>query len=141
MKIAIVASRDFPLSGWGFIEERIKRLNPATHVLIRPNQGTVDEIIGIYAQRQGLSVIYVPVTEKGRGGTFKRDISMVDRADKVIAFFHPDRIMDGGTGHIVEKAQDAHKPVEAWTLVLPTDEEEPTLLVLVGSGGYDNVSS
>lgn len=135
MNVAIVASRNFPVAGWPYIEDRITRLPVGAFVLVRPSVGTVDEIISIYAQRHGYQVRYLPVTKTGRGATFRRDIELVDSADQIIAFFAPDRIMDGGTGHIVEKAQDARKPVEAWSI------NEDDMLFLVGSGGKEHVTA
>jgi hypothetical protein len=52
----------------------------------------------------------------GRAGTYVRDVHMVESADLVIAFFTPDSLMRGGTGHVVEKAWEQEKPVIAYEL-------------------------
>lgn len=52
--------------------------------------------------------------EGGREAVFQRDISMVDKADAVVAYFAPESVFDGGTGHVVEKAMDADRPVYAY---------------------------
>lgn len=41
---------------------------------------------------------------------------MVSRADLVLAFFHPDLIMEGGTGHCVETAIDRGVPVYSFSI-------------------------
>jgi nucleoside 2-deoxyribosyltransferase len=51
----------------------------------------------------------------GRDEVFHRDIEMVSHADVVICVFSEDQPMEGGTAHIVEKAQDRHVPVYAYT--------------------------
>jgi hypothetical protein len=57
-----------------------------------------------------------PPVAGGREGVFKRDYTMIERADRVVAYFSPDKIMDGGTGHLVEAAMNRDIPSEAWRL-------------------------
>jgi len=57
-----------------------------------------------------------PPIAGGREGVFKRDYTMVERADMVVAYFSPDKIMDGGTGHLIEAAINRDIPTEAWRL-------------------------
>lgn len=71
--------------------------------------------------------IYRPKEGNGRQGVFLRDYDLVDQAEHVYAYFHPSKVMDGGTGHVVKAALDRNIPVEAWTI----DGEGQ--LVLVGS--------
>lgn len=66
-------------------------------------------------------------------GNFYRDIDMVQRADKVYAFFAPGQFMHGGTAHVVSCALKAGVPVEAYELdedgnviETATDEGEAT---------------
>ena len=47
--------------------------------------------------------------------TFFRDIEMVSKADLVLCIFHEGQPMEGGTAHVVEKAQDKRVPVYAYT--------------------------
>lgn len=51
----------------------------------------------------------------GRDQVFFRDIEMVREADLVIAVFSENAPMEGGTAHVVEKAQDRRVPVYAYT--------------------------
>lgn len=50
----------------------------------------------------------------GREASFFRDIEMVKDADVVICVFDEASPMEGGTGHVVEKAQDRATPVYAY---------------------------
>jgi hypothetical protein len=56
---------------------------------------------------------YIP-EPGGRDQVFYRDIEMVRDADVVLAFFANGAVMEGGTAHVVEKAQDARVPVYAY---------------------------
>jgi hypothetical protein len=64
---------------------------------------------------------------------------MVDRADRVIAYFRPDRIMDGGTGRVVELAQSRGIHVEAFA---PIEDGELVWVggvdAMVGSASHDS---
>jgi hypothetical protein len=71
--------------------------------------------------------VYRPVEGNGRQSVYMRDYDLVDMSEHVYAYFAPDHIMEGGTGHVVKAALDRHIPVEAWTI---NDEGQ---LVLVGS--------
>ena len=53
--------------------------------------------------------------EGGRPAVFYRDIEMVSEADVVLCVFSADNPMEGGTAHVVEKAQDRRVPVYAYT--------------------------
>jgi hypothetical protein len=125
VNIAVVGSRSFPIRrGAGYIFEVISHLTPADKVIVRPSEG-VDYLAKVMAEALGIEVI-VFRSVGGREENFKRDVSLVDYADRVEAFFDPEHVMEGGTGHVVEVAQRMRKPVRAWTV----DGEE---LVLVGS--------
>lgn len=116
MKVAIVGSRIFPMAeGAGYILGAVTRLKTGDTVLTRPSEG-VDYMAQIFAHVRGLDV-EVYRADGARGDVYRRDMQLVDDADKVIAFFDPDHVMDGGTGHIVETAMRKEKPVEAWTVV------------------------
>lgn len=64
---------------------------------------------------------YVPTPGSGSVGTIERDQRMVDGAGMVIAYFHPDLVMDPdtGTGRVVKMAINTDTPVEAYR---PTDD-------------------
>lgn len=51
----------------------------------------------------------------GRDQVYYRDIEMVAGADVVLCVFPEGEHMEGGTAHIVEKAQDARVPVYAYS--------------------------
>ena len=51
----------------------------------------------------------------GRDQNYYRDIELVAKADVVIAVFDASEPMEGGTAHVVEKAQDARVPVYAYS--------------------------
>lgn len=51
-----------------------------------------------------------------RHKNFLRDIVLLDAVDEVVAFFDPERVMEGGTGHVVEVAIRIDKPCRAYTL-------------------------
>jgi len=125
MHVAVVGSRSFPIRrGAGYIFEVISHLTPADKVIVRPSEG-VDYLAKVMAEALGIPVI-VFRSVGGREENFKRDVSLVDYADRVEAFFDPEHVMEGGTGHVVEVAQRMRKPVRAWTV-------EGEDLVLVGS--------
>lgn len=125
MNVAVVGSRSFPIRrGAGYVFEVISHLSPVDKVLVRPSEG-VDFLAKVIAEALGIEVV-VFRSMGGREENFKRDASLVDYADRVEAFFDPEHVMEGGTGHIVEVAQRMRKPVRAWTV----DGDE---LVLVGS--------
>jgi len=56
---------------------------------------------------------------EGGADNFLRDIELVRDADEIIAFFDPATLhdMNTGTGHVVECALNAKKPVRAFTSV------------------------
>jgi len=125
VNIAVVGSRSFPIRrGAGYIFEVISHLTPVDKVLVRPSEG-VDYLAKVMAEALGIEVV-VFRSVGGREENFKRDMSLVDYADRVEAFFDPEHVMEGGTGHVVEVAQRMRKPVRAWTV-------EGDDLVLVGS--------
>lgn len=126
MNVAVIGSRSFPIRhGAGYIFEVISSLTPNIDILVvRPSEG-VDYLAKVMAEALGVEVVMFR-SLGGREENFKRDVSLVNYADRVEAFFDPEHVMEGGTGHIVEVAQRMRKPVRAWTV----DGDD---LVLVGS--------
>ncbi len=57
----------------------------------------------------------MPEVGGGAGSVFNRDTEMVGNADLVIAFF-PDTGLEGGTGHLVERAIDLGVPVYSYMI-------------------------
>jgi len=66
-------------------------------------------------QERGLSAIWFEPEPGGRDQTYRRDFELVSAADRVIAYFSEDHVMEGGTGHVVEAALARNIPVEAWS--------------------------
>lgn len=101
----------------------LRRLPAGSTVLLRaprnPSEpiGKVEAVAAQMATDLQLQVeLCFPPVAGGREGVLKRDYTMVERADRVVAYFSPDKIMDGGTGHVVEAAMNRDIPSEAWRL-------------------------
>lgn len=120
MKIAMVGSRDLNLRVYaGAILLEVANLEPGTSVLLRKGNTTpinpFEQFVAELASRLGHPVVWcTPEVGKGREATYERDIAMADKCDAMIAFFPPDKVMDGGTGHVVEKAIDANRRVDCY---------------------------
>lgn len=70
----------------------------------------------------------IPDFDAGPGAVFDRDNEMVRRSDLVLAFFAPGRMMEGGTGHVVESAIDQGVPVYSFEVngaLVRTGENDP----------------
>ncbi len=72
--------------------------------------------LSVIAQNLGYEVEWFAPEEGGRDQTFRRDYALVESADWVECFFHPDSPMGGGTGHVVDAAMARDIPVYAWTM-------------------------
>ena len=99
----------------------------------------VERLAMIQAEALGFPVIMFRPTRGGREAVFRRDYEMMVDATGVLAFFSPEREMDGGTGHVVKAALDQGVSVEAYserpdgTLVyLGSDDGDPSRKI--GSG-------
>lgn len=79
-----------------------------------------------------LDTYWVRPLRRDRAANFDRDYSLVETADRVMAFFHKDRVMEGGTGHVVQAALVRGIPVEAWT-----HDESGTLTSIGSDEGFD----
>lgn len=122
MKTAIVGST-------GFSPPVLMTLLQSTPGVILTRQTKawgVDQFVQAACEYLGREFTVYQVEGPSRGGAFVRDLTLLNDADKVIALFAPDKVMEGGTAHIVNKALDEKKEVEAYTV---DDEGE---LVLVG---------
>jgi hypothetical protein len=89
----------------------------------------VERLVEGMADRFGRQVIRFSPTRGGRAAVFHRDYDMMFDASEVLAFFSPERDMDGGTGHVVKAALDRGVKVDAYgtrpdgTLVFLGSEE------------------
>src|SRR5688572_4018229 len=67
-----------------------------------------------------------------RSDVYYRDFDLVSNVDRVIAFFRPDRLMEGGTGHVVYAALCKEVPVEIWTY-----DDFDNLVNIASDDGFD----
>ena len=105
MRVAIIGSSTFPVVQCAVeIAQFIKTFPPDTEFLTRGAEG-FDRFAAEAASIMGYKVTKFP----GKGGAFnfERDVDIVRLADRIEAFYDAERIGEGGTGHIVEKALDA----------------------------------
>ncbi len=120
MNICVVAAHDFPIDEcFGAVMNLVFGLPKARYMI----RGTETELV--MASASGVE----PQIFRGgqREENYRRDVDMVAASAFVIALFHPERVMEGGTGHVVEKALDQGKPVTCYTLGVNGQ------LILVGS--------
>jgi hypothetical protein len=75
-----------------------------------------ETLVSALADTYGLKVDWRRPTGGGRAAVYLRDYGLVDDADYVEAFFAHDRVMEGGTGHVVEAALNRDKRVYGWVV-------------------------
>ncbi len=138
MKVVIAGSHDAepPVYAMHLLQQLAKLPLESVILLRAPltggHPGPIELLAESLARSLDIGIEWcLPEPGTGREGTFIRDMVMVDKAEKVIAYFHPSRIGDGGTGHVVDYAQQQGKDVEAYA---PIDDDE-----LVWVGGVDAV--
>lgn len=137
MKV-IVGSRDLGLSVEivSAIAALFSELGPGEGIGVRVAHGEdmpaspVERLAEGVARKLHRPVIRFSPSRGGRAATFRRDYDLVEGADHVIAFFSPEREMDGGTGHVVKAALDRDVKVEAYGV-----GEDGTLLLLGSDEG------
>jgi len=107
----------------GHLLQQLAALPPNATVLLRRPRGDLPGDFEMLAKNlcDGLSI---PVEWRipevgGRSATYLRDVSMVSAADAVVCYFHPDAILEGGTGHLAEKALDQDKPLYTYAAIEP----------------------
>jgi hypothetical protein len=119
MKVAIVGSRTLDLEMVSIpLLDTLTKLPFGAEVLVRSGNLEMQAFEQLtFRLCAALSIpvaIRTPDLGTGRAGVFDRDIRMVEESDAVIAFFDPEHVMLGGTGHVVEKAIDKEKPTYAY---------------------------
>jgi hypothetical protein len=92
----------------------------------------VEEMAVQLAQDIGLDTYWVRPYTNDRSAVFDRDYRLVESGDRVMAFFREDRLMEGGTGHVVHAALVRGIPVEAWT-----HDESGTLTSIGSDDGFE----
>jgi len=119
VRVAFVGSHSLDVSiVAGHLLKTLVSLPPETVVLLRKGRTTVPGDFETLTQALCLQLHIdfewcIP-DEGGREAVFLRDIEMVTRADAVVAYFDADSVMQGGTGHVVDKAMDIDRPVYAY---------------------------
>lgn len=108
VRVAIVGSRDF--SDPALVERVVADL-PADTVVVSGGARGVDSWAVAAAQRRGLQTEVIrPEGEKyGRSAGFKRNVLIIERAERVIAFWDG---KSNGTRHSIDLAKKACKPVD-----------------------------
>lgn len=120
LRLCLAASaslRVFPSTLLDFMES----LDPRTVVLLRrgnkTDPGLFEQMISRAAMEHWWFGVewWQPDPALGREGTYIRDVEMTKSAHLVLAFFDG-IVLEGGTGHVVEKAMDREVPVYAFGL-------------------------
>lgn len=91
---------------------------------------SIEEMVAKIGKRLGRSVQPYP-PGVGRSGTFARDNAMTQASSQVHAFFIDERVMQGGTAHVVSAALNRGIPVTAYKL----DREGHVVEVADDEGG------
>lgn len=103
-----------------FLAERFLRLPKDCSILVRrARSGRVNSfeaLVADLAVRTGRTVQFYEPQGDDRGAVYRRDYAFVEAATYIEAYFAPDRVMEGGTGHIVDAALARECPVFAWTV-------------------------
>lgn len=110
MKIAVVGSRAWPLSRYRLIAGTVDGLPDDSEVVSGHALGA-DQFAESCALRRGLKVTVFRADwhRFGHSAGFRRNIDIVNYADKIIAFSHN---ASKGTAHSVRLAKKAGKPLE-----------------------------
>lgn len=87
----------------------------------------IERLASLICQGLGVPVIRYSASNTGRASVFFRDYAMVRSSSAVFAVFAPDRVMEGGTGHVIKAALDSEIQVEAYTV------DDDGTLVMIGS--------
>lgn len=82
---------------------------------ISTNPGPFEFALALGAKMMDWEIRWFVPEGGGRDQVFFRDIEMVREADVVLCVFPDEAPMEGGTAHVVEKAQDKGVPVYAYT--------------------------
>lgn len=135
MKVGFAASSDFlTMRLASDVAAKIEALPDGSTVFIRKGKiaalGMFETLVETIAKKYGHVVLYCQPDGNDRSAVYRRDYELVESVDRVEAYFAPDRIMDGGTGHLVEAAIAKGIPVYAWTvsgrgLIIRVGEFEP----------------
>lgn len=128
--ITVVGSRDLLLT-----EEMAVKLtsiiSTTDRVGVRATQedelaSPIERLASLICESLGVPVVRYSAVSS-RSGVFHRDYALVRSSSAVFAVFAPNRVMDGGTGHVIKAALDEEIPVEAYTV------DDDGSLLMIGS--------
>jgi hypothetical protein len=124
MKVVFAGSRSLSLDGnvaTALLEKLIEYDAAVTTILLRkPTNKPLRPFEALTASLATALGMKVEPYEPGSGGreaTFARDVALVAASDSVVAVFPEGDEMNGGTGHVVEKALDQNRPVNAYVVI------------------------
>lgn len=125
MKVVICGSRSLTLDGDvanALLTKLIEydRAQPVTVLVRKPTSKPLrpfEALVASLATALGYEVDEWEPGPGGRKATFLRDVEMVSASDAVVAIFPEGEEMDGGTGHVVEKALDQGRTVTAYVFI------------------------
>ena len=85
---------------------------------LKSKPGMFERLVASWCREMGHPEVrwVLPDPELGAGSVFLRDNELVAASDLVLAFFAPGHHMEGGTGHVVERAIDSGVPVYSWVV-------------------------
>lgn len=129
--IAVVGSRDLVLTE--AMGVRLTSIISTTdRVGIRATRddeimSPIERLASVICESLGVPVIRYSASNSGRASVYFRDYALVRSSSAVFAVFSPERVMDGGTAHVIKAALDEGVQVEAYTL------DDDGTLTMIGS--------
>lgn len=119
VKVAVVGSHDLDpaLIASHLLKQLVSLPTPSIVMLRRGRKtkpGPIEMLTESLCRQLEIAVEWREPQAGARAGVYNRDVSMVGACDAVWAYFDPEHVMEGGTGHVVEKALDQDRPVYAW---------------------------
>lgn len=117
-RIVVAGSRDVDPHVAYILLNIIEKIPDPTVILRRGREtepGPLESEIAAECRAVGIPIEWRVPAGGGREEVFFRDLDMVTKADLVLAVFSPERAMQGGTGHVVDKAIDLRVPAYAFT--------------------------
>lgn len=117
-RVVIAASRNADPHAAYHLLDIIEKVDSPTVILRRGREtepGPIEAEIASECRAMGVPIEWRVPAPGGRDEVYYRDLDMVTKADLVLAVFSPERTMEGGTAHVVEKAIDLRVPAYAFS--------------------------
>jgi hypothetical protein len=117
-RVVVAGSRDVDGHASLFVIALVEKIKDPTVIMRRGRQtepGPLEETLAAECREIGVPIEWRIPAPGGRDEVFFRDLDMVTKADLVLAVFSPERAMEGGTAHVIEKAIDLRVPAYAFT--------------------------